>query len=58
MAGFALPNVTAQLKSKIEEKVDYSNLPCPKPYEDIHLEATSWVLHTQESLSLSWVSEL
>lgn len=40
MAGFALPNVTAQLKSKIEEKVDYSNLPCPKPYEDIHLEAT------------------
>ncbi|KAL0696838.1 hypothetical protein Bca4012_064018 [Brassica carinata] len=40
MAGFAPPNVTAQLKSKIEEKVDYSNLPCPKSYEDIHLEAT------------------
>ncbi|WZZ64182.1 hypothetical protein YC2023_075552 [Brassica napus] len=42
MAGFAPPNVTAQFhsKTKIEEKVDYSNLPCPKPYEDIHLEAT------------------
>ncbi|KAF8097296.1 hypothetical protein N665_0291s0005 [Sinapis alba] len=42
MVGFALRNVTAQVdsKTKIEEKVDYSNLPCPKPYEDIHLEAT------------------
>ncbi|CAH8390849.1 unnamed protein product [Eruca vesicaria subsp. sativa] len=40
MEGFAIPNVTAQIKSKVEEKVDYSNLPCPKPYEDIHLEAT------------------
>ncbi|CAG7868092.1 unnamed protein product [Brassica rapa] len=42
MAGFASPNVTAQFhsKTKIEERVDYSNLPCPKPYEDIHLEAT------------------
>lgn len=27
--------------AKIDEKVDYLNLPCPIPYEEIHREALS-----------------
>lgn len=28
-------------KIKVEEKVDYLNLPCPIPYEEVHREALS-----------------
>lgn len=40
MAGFSSQ---VDSKTKIDEKVDYSNLPCLLPYEDIHREATSLV---------------
>ena len=33
--------------SKVDEKVDYLNLPCPIPYEEVHREALS------QSLTLS-----
>lgn len=39
---------------KEEEKVDYLNLPCPIPYEEIHREALSLCL----SLSLIFHLEL
>ncbi|CAH2053260.1 unnamed protein product [Thlaspi arvense] len=41
MADLLPPLVTAQIdaKTKVDEKVDYSNLPCPVPYEEIHREA-------------------
>ncbi|KFK35932.1 hypothetical protein AALP_AA4G055300 [Arabis alpina] len=41
MEGFAPPYSMPQFdtKTKIEEKVDYRNLPCPHPYEEIHREA-------------------
>ncbi|KAJ0264531.1 Mitochondrial import receptor subunit TOM40-1 [Hirschfeldia incana] len=41
MADLFPPLVTAQIddKPKADEKVDYSNLPCPVPYEELHREA-------------------
>ncbi|KAF8054025.1 hypothetical protein N665_1355s0008 [Sinapis alba] len=41
MADLFPPLVTAQIddKPKVDEKVDYSNLPCPVPYEELHREA-------------------
>ncbi|XP_010500600.1 PREDICTED: probable mitochondrial import receptor subunit TOM40-2 [Camelina sativa] len=41
MAGFQPPIYTPQVdvKTKIGEKVDYSNLPCPLIYEELHREA-------------------
>ncbi|KAF8068474.1 hypothetical protein N665_1149s0011 [Sinapis alba] len=41
MADLFPPLVTAQVdaKNKVDEKVDYSNLPCPVPYEELHREA-------------------
>ncbi|KAL8170764.1 hypothetical protein V2J09_022568 [Rumex salicifolius] len=40
MAGVPPPAATAANESpKIEEKVDYFNLPCPVPYDEIHREA-------------------
>ncbi|XP_010557551.1 PREDICTED: mitochondrial import receptor subunit TOM40-1-like [Tarenaya hassleriana] len=41
MAGLEPPVAVAQTdaKSKVEEKVDYTNLSCPIPYEEIHREA-------------------
>lgn len=36
---------------KEEEKVDYLNLPCPIPYEEIHREALSLSLFLSVSLS-------
>ncbi|CAH8255174.1 unnamed protein product [Arabidopsis lyrata] len=41
MDGFPPPIYTAQVdaKTKLDEKVDYSNLPCPVVYEEIHREA-------------------
>lgn len=46
MAGFPPPIYPAQFdaKTKLDEKVDYSKLPCPVPYEDLHREAYSSVL--------------
>lgn len=45
MAAIAPPipgNVTDTSPPKeVEEKVDYLNLPCPIPYEEIHREALS-----------------
>jgi len=51
MEGFSPPINTAQVdaKTKLDEKVDYSNLPCPVLYEELNREATSSVL---PSLSL------
>ncbi|KAJ0037680.1 hypothetical protein Pint_23257 [Pistacia integerrima] len=44
MAGLVPPGATintdpSNAKSKEDEKVDYFNLPCPIPYEEIHREA-------------------
>ncbi|CAN7047342.1 unnamed protein product [Brassica oleracea var. botrytis] len=41
MADLFPPLVTAQIddKPKVDEKVDYSNLPCPVPYDELHREA-------------------
>ncbi|KDO69938.1 hypothetical protein CISIN_1g0215281mg, partial [Citrus sinensis] len=44
MAGLVPPGTTVKpdastAKPKEEEKVDYMNLPCPIPYEEIHREA-------------------
>lgn len=41
------PLATSQIdaKTKVEEKVDYSNLPYPVPYEEVHREAYSSVSH-------------
>ncbi|VVA98305.1 unnamed protein product [Arabis nemorensis] len=41
MADLFPPLAAAQVdaKSKVDEKVDYSNLPCPVPYEELHREA-------------------
>jgi mitochondrial import receptor subunit TOM40 len=45
MAGLVPPttstSTTPQQVKKEEEKVDYFNLPCPIPYEEIHREAFS-----------------
>lgn len=46
MAGLVPPATatkteTSTPKPKEEEKVDYMNLPCPIPYEEIHREALS-----------------
>lgn len=56
MDGFPPPVYTAQVdaKTKLDEKVDYSNLPCPVVYEEIHREAHSSVSPLL-SLSLSTV---
>lgn len=45
MADLLPPLGTAQTdgKTKVDEKVDYSNLPCPVPYEELHREAISLV---------------
>lgn len=45
MADLLPPLGTAQIdgKTKVDEKVDYSNLPCPVPYEELHREAISLV---------------
>jgi len=45
MEGFSPPINTAQVdaKTKLDEKVDYSNLPCPVLYEELNREATSSV---------------
>ncbi|KAL9309225.1 putative mitochondrial import receptor subunit TOM40-2 [Arabidopsis thaliana] len=42
MEGFSPPINTAQVdaKTKLDEKVDYSNLPCPVLYEELNREAT------------------
>lgn len=47
MADLFPPLVTAQIddKPKVDEKVDYSNLPCPVPYDELHREAYSSVHH-------------
>ncbi|EOA31006.1 hypothetical protein CARUB_v10014148mg [Capsella rubella] len=41
MADLLPPLTAAQVdaKTKVDEKVDYSNLPCPVPYEELHREA-------------------
>ncbi|KAJ0232185.1 Mitochondrial import receptor subunit TOM40-1 [Hirschfeldia incana] len=41
MADLFPPLATSQAdaKTKFDEKVDYSNLPCPVPYEEVHREA-------------------
>ncbi|CAE5967907.1 unnamed protein product [Arabidopsis arenosa] len=41
MADIFPPLTAAQVdaKIKVDEKVDYSNLPCPVPYEELHREA-------------------
>ncbi|KAF5747394.1 mitochondrial import receptor subunit TOM40-1-like [Tripterygium wilfordii] len=43
MAGLATPGVTMpqvdSSKTKADEKVDYKNLPCPIPFEEVHREA-------------------
>ncbi|ESQ47882.1 hypothetical protein EUTSA_v10021197mg [Eutrema salsugineum] len=41
MADLLPPLVTAEVdaKAKFDEKVDYANLPCPVPYEELHREA-------------------
>ncbi|KAF3602791.1 hypothetical protein F2Q69_00037828 [Brassica cretica] len=42
MADLVPPLVTAQIdgkQPKVDEKVDYSNLPCPVPYDELHREA-------------------
>ncbi|EOA36488.1 hypothetical protein CARUB_v10011140mg [Capsella rubella] len=41
MEGFPPPIYMAQVnaKTKVDEKVDYSNLPCPIIYEEVHREA-------------------
>ncbi|CAA7048375.1 unnamed protein product [Microthlaspi erraticum] len=38
MEGFSRPSSTEQ-KTKVDEKVDYLNLPCPLPYEEFSREA-------------------
>lgn len=45
MADIFPPLTAAQVdaKIKVDEKVDYSNLPCPVPYEELHREALSSV---------------
>lgn len=46
MADLVPPLVTAQIdgkQPKVDEKVDYSNLPCPVPYDELHREAYSSV---------------
>ncbi|KAH9707380.1 mitochondrial import receptor subunit TOM40 [Citrus sinensis] len=50
MAGLVPPGTTVKpdastAKPKEEEKVDYMNLPCPIPYEEIHREALSLYLY-------------
>ncbi|KAF5749847.1 Translocase of the outer mitochondrial membrane 40 [Tripterygium wilfordii] len=43
MAGLATPGMTMpevdSSKTKADEKVDYKNLPCPIPFEEVHREA-------------------
>jgi hypothetical protein len=46
------PITTPQQMKKEEEKVDYLNLPCPIPYEEIHREALSLSLFLSVSMSL------
>ena len=41
----ALPPKTDEAKEKMPEKVDYLNLPCPVPFEEIQREALSEILH-------------
>lgn len=45
MADLLPPLTAAQVdaKTKVDEKVDYSNLPSPVPYEELHREAFSLV---------------
>jgi len=40
MATMVPPIPTADDK-KVDQKVDYSNLPCPIPFEELHREAMS-----------------
>ncbi|VVB00659.1 unnamed protein product [Arabis nemorensis] len=42
MEGFQSPYSMPQAnsKTKFDEKIDYSNLPCPVPYEELYREAT------------------
>ncbi|KAJ4873446.1 Mitochondrial import receptor subunit TOM40-1 [Raphanus sativus] len=49
MADVFPPLVTSQIdaKTKVEEKVDYSNLPCPVPYEEVHREAYMSLLKSE-----------
>ncbi|KAF3548467.1 hypothetical protein DY000_02004624 [Brassica cretica] len=46
MADLLPPLAAAQIdaKSKVDEKVDYSNLPCPVSYDELNREAISLVL--------------
>ena len=39
-----VPNTNTQ--NKVEEKVDYMNLPCPIPFEEVHREALSKLLYS------------
>lgn len=56
MADLFPPLVTAQIddKPKVDEKVDYSNLPCPVPYDELHREAYSSVHHYPLLLDLDF----
>lgn len=52
MAGLASLIPPETEKTKGDEKVDYFNLPCPIPYEEIHREALSQSLFLCSSLIL------
>lgn len=56
MAGVVPPGTTTQSEGPTptkEERVDYMNLPCPIPYEEIHREAFSLYTLFFQSFPLS-----